>query len=308
MALDLNNTQAGYMARACGTSRFAYNWALAWWRDTYRQWLVDPTSCDRPTEARARLHLNMVKAEEFGWMSLVTKCAPQEAIRDLGRAFTNFFEGRAGYPKRHKRGVNDSFRVSSGFFTVDGNRLRLPHVGWVRMREQFRWPEAKLLSVTVTKHRGRWFAAIACVLADPTRVVPSTGRVVGVDVGTSAYATSDGELLPTPRVYRSAQRRLRRAQQALARKVKGSKNWDKAQARVNRLHGAVADARANWLHQSTRRLVDGSDVIAIEDLNTKGMTASPAPKPDPNRPGVFLANQAAAKAGLNKAILDGRFW
>ena len=99
VALDLNNHQAGYMARAAGTSRFAYNWALAWWQDAYRQWLVDPTSCDRPSESRARLHLNMCKAEVFPWMGEVTKCAPQEAIRDLGRAFTNFFAGRARYPR-----------------------------------------------------------------------------------------------------------------------------------------------------------------------------------------------------------------
>jgi len=83
VALDLNNVQATYMAKAAGTARFAYNWALAWWRDAYNQWLVDPTSCDRPTEARARLHLNMAKNDTLAWMYEVTKCAPQEAIRDL---------------------------------------------------------------------------------------------------------------------------------------------------------------------------------------------------------------------------------
>jgi len=130
---------------------------------------------------------------------------------------------------------------------------------------------------------------------------------VGVDVGTGEYVTSDGEHLPTPRAYESALRRLGRAQQALARKVKGSKNRCKAQATVNRLHGEVVDARVNWLHQTTTRLVGSSDVIAIEDLNIKGMTAKPEPKPDPNRPGVFLPNRAKAKSGLNKAILDAGF-
>jgi len=295
------------MARAAGTARFAYNWALAWWQDAYRQWLVDPTSCDRPNQARARLHLNLVKREEHPWMSQVTKCAPQEAIYDLGRAFTNFFAGRAHYPRFHKKGGRESFRISSGFFRVDGNRLRLPHVGWLRLREPFRWPEAKLLSVTICKHRGRWFAAIACVLPDPAPAARETCRVVGVDVGTGEYVTSDGEHLATPRAYRSAQRRLRRAQQALARKKQGSANWRKAQAKVNRLHGAVADARADWLHQTTTRLVTNSDVIVVEDLNVTGMTARPAPQPNPSKPGVFLPNRARAKAALNQSILDAGF-
>jgi len=249
----------------------------------------------------------MCKVEDFPWMAEVTKCAPQEAIRDLGRAFTNFFAGRANYPKRHKRGTNDSFRVSSGFFAVDGDRLRLPHVGWVRMREPLRWPDAKPLSVTVSKRRGRWFASIACNLPDTQPAPRVVGRVVGVDAGTRGYATSEGEVIETPRAYVRAQRRLRRAQQSLARKKRGSSNRRKAQAKVARLHGAVADARSNWLHQMTSRLVRDGDVIVVEDLNVKGMTTRPTPKPDPAKPGRFLPNQARAKAGLNKVILDAGF-
>ena len=175
------------------------------------------------------------------------------------------------------------------------------------MREHLRWPEAKLVSVTITRQRGRWFAAIACDLPDPVPAPSRGGRVVGVDVGTRGYATSDGELLPTPRAYVRAQRCLRRAQQSLARKKRGSANRRKAQGKVSRLHGQVADARNNWLHQNTSVLVKGADVIGIEDLNVRGMTARPAPKPDPGKPGHFLPNKARAKAGLNKAILDAGF-
>jgi len=307
VALDLNNVQAGYMARAAGTARFAYNWALAWWQDAYQQWQVDPTSCERPSEASARLHLNLVKHQDYQWMSQVTKCAPQEAIRDLGRAFTSFFAGRARYPRKHKRGRHDSFRVSAGFFKVDGDRLWLPHVGWVWLRERFRWPGAKLLNVTVSKHRGRWFASIACQLPGPVPVPRKAGPVVGVDVGTGEYVTSNGEHLSVPRAYRSAQRRLRRAQQALARKQPGSANWRKAQAKLARLHGVVADVRVDWLHQTTTRLVANSDVIAIEDLFVSGMTARPAPRPGAGKPGCFLPNRVGAKAGLNKSILDAGF-
>ncbi len=295
------------MARACGASRVAYNWALDWWGDAYRQWLVDPTSCDRPSEAGARLHLNMVKGELFPWMAGVTKCAPQEAVRDLGRAFANFFAGRAGFPRRHKKGVHDAFRVSSGFFVVAGDRLRLPHVGWVRMRERLRWPDARVVSVTVSRRRGRWFASLACDLPEPGVVARPGGRVVGVDVGTRGYALSSGEMVAVPRAYRRARRRLRRAQQSVARKQKGSRNRAKARARLARVHGVVADARAEWLHQLTHRLACDFDVIGVEDLNVKGMTARPAPRPDPDRPGVFLRRRARAKAGLAMSILDAGF-
>jgi len=183
----------------------------------------------------------------------------------------------------------------------------LPHVGWVRMREHLRWPDAKPLSVTVSKRRGRWFASIACELPDPQPAPRAGDQVVGVDAGTRGYATSEGEVIETPRAYVRAQRRLRRALQALSRRKRGSANRRKAQAKVARLHGAVADARSNWLHQMTSRLVRDADVIVVEDLNVRGMTARPKPKPDLERPCCFLPNQARAKAGLNKAVLDAAF-
>ena len=307
VALDLNNVQAGHMAKTAGTARFAHNWALARWQALYDVWQSDPAGSPRPNQLLIRRELNSVKATEFPWMSEVTKCAPQEAIIDLGRAFTNFFAGRARCPRFHRKGVRDSFRVSSGFFAVDGNRLRLPHVGWVTMRESLRWPGARVLSVTLSKRRGRWHAAIACELPDPAPAPKPAGPVVGVDVGTRGYVTSEGDIIATPQALRRAQRRLRRAQQALSRKTKGSNNRAKAKARVARLHAKVADIRADWLHQLTSRLAGGHGVICVEDLNVRGMTARPKPKPGPDRPGVYLKNGAKAKAGLNKAILDAGF-
>ena len=271
VALDLNDRQATYMAKAAGTARFAYNWALAWWRDAYDQWLVDPTSCDRPTEARARLHLNMNKSERFAWMYEVTKCAPQEAVRDLGRAFTNFFAGRASFPVFHRKGERDSFRLSSGFFKIVGDRLYVSNLGWVKMREPLRFADAKVLSVTISKRCGRWFASLACDLPDPTPASRPV-NIGGVDVGVGQYATSDGQLNPVPRAYRAAEKKLKRAQQSLARKKKGSKNRAKAKAKLARIHGRIADIRSDWTHKFTRHLVDRYTHIGIEDLNVRGMT------------------------------------
>ncbi|MCL2736273.1 MAG: transposase [Propionibacteriaceae bacterium] len=270
VALDVTNVQATHLSRACGTARFAYNWGLAHWQEQYEAWKTDP-ALPKPSQLSLRRDLNAIKREQFPWMTEVTKCAVQESIIDLGRAFTNFFAGRARYPRFHKKGQSDSFRVSSGFFRVDGKRLRLPAVGWVRMREVLRWPDTKLVSVTISKHRGRWMAAIACEVPEPVPAPQQGKSVVGVDVGVREYVTSDGEHIGVPRAYRTAERQLRRAQQALARKQKGSHNREKAKAKVARLHGRVGDVRADWLHQTTRRLVDNFAVIGIEDLNVKGM-------------------------------------
>ncbi|MCL2783552.1 MAG: transposase [Propionibacteriaceae bacterium] len=270
VALDVTNVQATYLARACGTARFAYNWGLARWQEQYEAAKADP-SLPKPSQQLLRRELNAVKREQYPWMMDVTKCAVQESIIDLGKAFNNFFAGRARYPRFHKKGQSESFRVSSGFFKVDGRRLRLPLIGWLRMREPLRWPDAKLVSVTIVKHRGRWFAAIVCELPEPSPTPRQPFTAVGVDVGVREYVTSNGEHIQVPRAYRVAEHRLRRAQQTLSRKQKGSHNRDKTKAKLSRLHGRVGDIRADWLHQTTRRLVDGYAVIGVEDLNVKGM-------------------------------------
>ena len=117
IALDLNNLQATYMARAVGTARFAYNWALAEWQRQYAAHRADP-SLPQPAQAALRRQLNAIKAEQFPWMLEVTKNAPQMAIVQLGEAFRNFFVGRARYPRFRKKGVRDRFTLTNDQFRV----------------------------------------------------------------------------------------------------------------------------------------------------------------------------------------------
>jgi len=102
IALDPNNVQATYFARAAGVARFAYNWALAEWQRQYEAWRLD-NSLPKPSQMALRRQLNGIKAERFPWMLEVTKNAPQMAIIQLGVAFKNFFTGRAKYPKFRKK-------------------------------------------------------------------------------------------------------------------------------------------------------------------------------------------------------------
>jgi putative transposase len=109
--LEPNNVQATYLARAAGTARFAYNWALAEWQRQYQASLADP-ALPKPNEAALRRRLNAIKRTEFPWMLGVTKNAPQIAIMQLGRAFENFFAHRARFPTFRRKGRDDRFSLS----------------------------------------------------------------------------------------------------------------------------------------------------------------------------------------------------
>jgi Transposase and inactivated derivatives len=122
IALDPNNVQATYFARASGVARFAYNWALAEWKRQYEAWKADP-SLPKPSQQSLRRQLNAIKREQFPWMLEVTKCAPQMAIIQLGQAFQNFFVGRARYPQFRKKGVHDRFTLTNDQFSIDGCRI-----------------------------------------------------------------------------------------------------------------------------------------------------------------------------------------
>jgi putative transposase len=271
IALDLSNKQRSYLAKCSGVSRFAYNWALAEWSSMYDEWKKD-SLLEKPNQLLLRRKLNTVKREQYPWMLEVTKCAPQEAIIDLGKAFENFFCGRASYPVFKKKGVHDSFRISTGQFQIKGKSIRLPHIGWLRMREALRYEEGRPISVTISRRAGRWYASAACEIPKMvSRLYVSPGRVVGVDAGVNAYVPSEGEPFETPHSYRNAEKRLRRAQKSLSRKQKGSKNYLKQKEKVAKLHARVADVRSDSLHKMTTEIVGSYETIVIEDLNVKGM-------------------------------------
>lgn len=142
--LDPTQEQALYFARACGVARFAFNWALAAWKEEYE-------AGGKPNEAALRKRLNAIKAEQFLWMAEVTKVAPQNAIKNVGVAFKHFFRrvkqgGQPGYPRFKRKGVRDSFRADNGPVNASrhavecsGKTVKLPKCGVVRMREPLRF-------------------------------------------------------------------------------------------------------------------------------------------------------------------------
>ncbi|CAH0255014.1 hypothetical protein SRABI118_03071 [Massilia sp. Bi118] len=270
IALDPNNVQATYLARTAGTARFAYNWALAEWQRQYAAHQADPSQ-PPPSQLSLRRHLNAIKREAFPWMLEVTKNAPQMAIIQLGEAFKNFFAHRARYPKFRKKGRDDRFSLTNDQFCVEGKRIHIPKLGWVKMREQLRF-SGRIVSATVSRRAGRWHASITVDTADPILPQAETQGAVGVDLGVSRLATlSTGETWTGPKALRSLLDRLRRLSRALSRKVKGSRNRAKAKAQLAKLHARIGDMRRDSLHQLSSSITRRFHTIGIEDLNVKGM-------------------------------------
>jgi putative transposase len=272
IALDLNNAQTTYMARSAGVARFAYNWALAEWGRQYEAWKAD-SSLPKPSQMSLRRQLNNVKHEQFPWMLEVTKCAPQLAIMQLGKAFENFFARRAKYPAFRKKGQHDRFSLSNDQFSVEGKRIRIPKLGWVRLRESLRF-KGKIMSATVSRTADRWFVSITVDTGEHSCLPKAENQgAVGVDFGVHALATlSTGEApVSGPKPHKALLGRLARCARSLSRKEKGSRNREKARRKLARLHARIANIRSDALHKLTTDITSRFQVIGIEDLNVKGM-------------------------------------
>lgn len=273
IALDPNDKQATYFAKASGVARFAYNWALAEWQRHYAAHKGDP-ALPAPSQMALRRQLNSIKRAQFPWMAEATKNAPQMAILQLGNAFKNFFAGRAKYPRFRKKGVHDRFTLTNDQFDVDGFRIRIPHPGWVRMREALRF-SGKIMSATVSRVADRWFVSITVETSDAPPQPAENQGAVGVDLGVSALATlSTGEQVAGAKPHTALLKRLKRLSRALSRKQKGSRNRRKAKAKLARLHARIANIRYDTLHKLTTELTRRFHTIGVEDLHVRGMMAN----------------------------------
>ena len=268
IALVPTAAQEVLLRQAVGVSRFAYNWALAEWKRQYQ-------AREKPSEAALRRQLNSIKRQQFPWMLLVPKSVPQQAIKNCGAAFQRFFRKQGRYPKFKKKGVRDAARLDNGpgTFAFDGQRVRLPVIGWVKLREELRF-SGRALSTTVRRVADRWFVSVP-IEVDLPEAVRESQAAVGIDLGVSTAATlSSGEKLPGPKALHAHLERLQRLSRWHSRKQKGSNNRGKSSMRLARLHARISNVRQNWLHQTTTRLVREFPLIGIEDLNVRGMMAN----------------------------------
>jgi putative transposase len=299
IALDPNQEQETYFRKAAGCARFAYNWALAEWREQYE-------AGGKPNECSLRRLLNAIKAEKFPWLLEVSKNVIQQAIKNLGAAFSHFFRrleeyrhepdprrkkrlGRKlGSPKFKKKGrCRDAFRTDNGTskeqpdaVRVDGICVVLPKIGRIRMRERLRFA-GRVKSAVVSRTADRWFVSLSVEV--PDEVLPRKNHaVVSVDLGIATLATvSDGrDPYEAPRPLRELAKKRRRLGQALARKrgpgpgKTPSKNFLKAKRRLARLEARIANIRIDATHGATTDLCRTCAHIVLEDLSVQGLLAN----------------------------------
>lgn len=281
-----------------GVCRLVYNLALEqrrdWWRSFERE-----TGRKLNYVAQAR-ELTALRAE-FDWIAAVSQTCQQQALRDLDKAFANFYAGRASYPLPRRKGVNDAFRfqgreIETKRLNARWSAVRLPKIGWVKFRDT-RPMRGDVKNVTVSLDALGWHVSFACEIEQfaPVNICPP----VGIDRGVAnTLMLSTGEKFSVPASLEAVERRKRRVQRALARKKRGSARRAKALRRVARLSARAARIRRDWTHKTALGIANRFGTVVLEDLKIRNMTASA--RGTVEEPG----RNVRAKAGLNRSILN----
>jgi putative transposase len=270
---ELNPTpqQREALARHARVARWAWNWGLAVRTKAWRR---------RQETLNAiglhRLLNRLKKTPRFVWLYEVSKCAPQEALRDLDRAFTNFWQGRrdgrpVGHPKFKKRGrCPDRFRLT-GSIHVRPDGIVLPRLGLIATKEATGKFRGRILSATCRREADRWYCALT-VKAERPDPTPVTGPIVGIDLGLTTFAVcSDGTHIQHPRALANSLRTMRRRSRAVTRKQRDSRNRSKAVLALARAHRRVRNQRLDAMHKTTTMLAKTKSAIVAEDLHVAGM-------------------------------------
>ncbi len=260
--------QANYFARAAGTSRFVWNWALAEWNRQYE-------AGEKPTALKLKKQFNGIRRDQFPWTWEVTKNASDQPFLDLGKAFTAFFEGlkkrkRVGRPKfKSKKRSKASFYLANDQFELGDHRIWIPKLGWVNMAENLRF-QGKVTGARITKTADWWFVSLTVEVPDETPEKRTAS--VGIDFGLNRLATlSTSEGYENQAFLRTALKKLRQANKRLHRRKLGSKNREKARRQVARLHYRITCLREDVLHKLTTRIANCYGIIGVEDLHLKGL-------------------------------------
>lgn len=300
------------LARTAGVVRLVYNLAL----EQRRTWSGRPYK-GGPSRSFSAMGLSGELSElrkSFDWIGAVSQTTQNQALIDLDRAFSNFFEGRARYPRPRKKGRDDAFRhvgreVSVRKLNARWSEVKVPKIGWIRYRdtrplpspgnnsgENPRRPDIRSATLRAVPGGG-WQISIAVRFEIAER--PAPNAAIGVDRGVAIpFALSTGEMVHLPKTMARREATMRRAQKTLSRRKRGSRRHAKAQRRLARLKASNARARMDLAHRLTRRLACEAGLVAIEDLKIGNMTASA--RGTIEEPG----RNVRQKAGLNRAILN----
>lgn len=271
--LKPDNVQRTLFSKCAGVSRFAWNWALAERQCLYRERQGDERFTNAIEQHR---RLNVLKKTDFPWMYEVSKCIPQEALRNLDNANRLYrMAKKAGRkarpPKFKKKGkARDAFAFTTGAIRAEGAHVVLPRIGRVRVKEPAVL-DGRILRATVSREADRWFVSFTVEreVPDPQ---PPAGSLVGVDLGVSRMATlSDGRVFENPKPLQSRLRKLRRLAKELHRRRKGDNNREKTAQKLAKTYWHIGNIRRDALHKATTQLAKNHGEIVLEDLDVQGM-------------------------------------
>ena len=303
IALNPNHDQIVWFCQQSGYSKFAYNSGLSDFKS-------ELNSGNFLSKNRLASRFNQRK-KEVGWTSAQDQRAAKYAIDNLGRAIDNWRTKRAKFPKLKKRGCRQSFTTDEQSVRMEGKRIKLPKIGWVKTYEELRFV-GKMVSVTISRTAHRWFASISVEVEEPIRRCPVSSEhidwfasytdigtpeqiersiypTLGIDVGISTLATlDDGTKYENPKALKRYERKLKREQRKLSRKTFLSANWYKQKRIVERMHYRIACIRRDAHHQATTDILKCASKIGIETLQVTNL----------------LKNRKLAKA-LSDAALGG---
>ncbi|EES3624905.1 IS200/IS605 family element transposase accessory protein TnpB [Escherichia coli] len=281
------------MRRFAGACRFVFNRALARQNENH-----EVGNKYIPYGKMASWLVEWKNATETQWLKDAQSQPLQQSLKDLERAYKNFFRKRAAFPRFKKRGQNDVFRYPQGVkLDQENSRIFLPKLGWMRYRNS-RQVTGVVKNVTVSQSCGKWYISIQTESEVSTPVHPSAS-MVGLDAGVAKLATlSDGTVFEPVNSFQKNQKKLARLQRQLSRKVKFSNNWQKQKRKIQRLHSCIANIRTDYLHKVTTTVSKNHAMIVIEDLKVSNMSKSAAGTV--SQPG----RNVRAKSGLNRSILD----
>ena len=304
IALNPNRDQIAWFYQQCGYAKFAYNAALS----------------DFKAELSADNFLSMYdlnkrfneKKKAFDWTKAQDQRAAMYAVHNLGSAIDNWKSKRAKFPRLKKRGCKHSYTTDEQAVRMEGKRIKLPKIGWIKTYEELRFSGARIVSVTISRTAHRWFASISVEVQPPLHRCPASSAFVdwfasivevgtpdkidrsiyptlGIDVGISTLATlDDGRKYENPKALERYERKLKREQRKLSRKVFLSQNYYKQKRKVERIHYRIGCIRKDAHHKATTDILIGVSSIGIETLQITNL----------------LKNRKLAK-GLSDAALGG---
>jgi putative transposase len=275
--LDPTNVQRSRLASHAGAARYAWNWGLEQIKVALNARATGDLQSHVPDAMQLHRTWNRWKKlpGNCPWWAENSKCAYQEAFRDLERALSIFWRARTagrriGFPRFKKKGRGDSFRLTDPV-RVEPHAVVLPRLGRIRTKEPTIKLRGRILSATCRREADRWFVSL-CVRVERPKVEASLGSAIGVDLGVLTLATlSDGTVIDGRQALERSLTKLRRLNREVARKQRYSKNRAKAAMRLARHHRRIRNRRRDSLHKATTTLARTKSIIVVEDLNVAGM-------------------------------------